>query len=117
MTWTSWIDRQIEDALKGAFEHLLHGKPIVDPKAMIQIGGLRKGEAGKLDLTPETILARKAVEDWMSIFLIYPVKPEFVGRRRRSINKLLRPNDPPRPAPQKQLDIVLCAQWRAHNQV
>ena len=121
MTWTSWIDRQIEDARSKAFDHLPgHGKPIVDPKEGYDPDWWikEKVKAEKLDLTQETILARKAVEDWMSIFLDMPSEAR-VRRQAEALNQQIAQANKTHLGPllpQKQLDIdALCSEWRVHN--
>ena len=122
MTWTSWVDQQIEASKRrGEFEDLPgHGEPLpgldgrYDPDWWLK----DKVKRENLDLTPVTIVARRKVEDWLEAYLKLPT----VGRVRRQAEAL---NEEIKAAnltdlgpltPQALLDVaVLCARWREES--
>ena len=120
MTWTSWIDKQIEASQKrGDFDNLPgKGKPLpgldgtYDPDWWLK----EKIKREKLDLTPPTIIARRKAETFLEAYANF--KSE--GRVRREATKLneeiqeANKTDLGPLLPQALLDVEsICSQWRS----
>ena len=92
MTFDSWIDRQIDASIKrGEFKNLPgQGKPLpgvngrYDPDWWIK----EKLEREKLDITPDTIVARRAVEVFMEGYLTLPTAAS-VKRKALQLNETI----------------------------
>ena len=122
LTFESFVDRQIDAAkARGEFDHLPgHGEPLpgidgrYDPDWWLK----EKLAREKLDITPQTIVSRRTVEDWMESFL--GLKTEAVVRQQaESLNKMIvaaNNTDLGPHLPQALLDIdALIDRWRQEN--
>ena len=122
ITFGSWVDQQIDEAnKKGEFDDLPgKGKPLpgVDGHYAEDWWIKDKLQREKLDVTPETIVSRRRVEEWMETYLNLPsetaVKTQAsqLNERIEAANK----TDLGPLLPQALLDVdTLVAAWKSHQ--
>ncbi len=122
MTFDSWIDRQIDASIKrGEFDKLPgQGEPLpgvtgrYDPDWWIK----EKLARENLDLTPETIVARREVERWMETYLTLASAASVKAQALKLNVKIEAANktDLGPHLPQPLLDIdALMSQWAAER--
>ena len=124
MTFDSWIDRQIDQSIKrGEFDHLPgKGKPLsgvdepYDPDWWLK----EKLKHENLDITPDTLVARRTVERWLESYLDTPTLPA-VQRQIEKLNETIQvanTTDLGPLLPQPLLDVErLSSEWLRNREI